>query len=719
MSLCEQPTVYCRKALLKLIFVGMAAIWFAACGNTDSMTETVECNIGETREVRCGTNDIGLREDVCVDYRWTHGKCVGDTECNPGTSRGERCGLNGRGQAMQRCSTDGYWVFEDETRLQGCEDDGVDDLLDCMCDDIDACTDGDTIDEIACGELSQGLKPGICEEGNWVGQEDAPCIGENRCDPDDVEEHSCGINDRGVQYRLCEDEIWAEQLTECEDPDVCEDDEVEERLCDYGNGDMLQERVCIDGQWGEFGECTDRGGCEGNGSQLVVCGEDNSGRKTRVCSQGQWSYDAPCEQAAQRLYSGPYAMFIGLDTPTEIRAFGHNDNYQLGIDSDPQSDVFWPTPSDALLPSTGQATHFDSSVTHSCAIVDDGDVYCWGDNAEGQLGISRGTSHSETPVAVPLNAPATTIATGEAFTCALTEAQDVFCWGANDRRQLGVESSGTHIPQKTFSNASFLSVGAAHACAVKDEDPTYEVYCWGDNTKSQAADSSAPIIETPTVFETLSQNPKEDDEPTGGNKKCDQTPEWNQVLGLTLAGNTSYVIRYVRWRYKVGAMCRKAWAAPFLAYDRTLLGVGENDKGQLGSGSNVLSTAKILDFAREEDSDGRALRNHYALHASASAVCTEDTSGDEKHIRCMGDNTHKQLSDGLSDRLNSLTSIHSAFDPGHRKIRHFALGVDSACALLEDTKRIRCRGSNAHGQRGDGSGPLGDSNLVRHIMDAD
>lgn len=719
MSWCEQQGKYCSKALFYFLILGGFVVFGGACNGASDSDETVECNIGEEREIRCGLNELGVRHQVCVDYQWVGDACDMDTECTLGTTRGVPCGLNGRGRADERCATEGYWVYQDEARLADCEEDAPDDILNCMCDEVDECEDGDTLDELACGEHYEGLKEGVCKEGSWVGVEDAPCIGENRCDEGDVEEESCGLNGRGVQYRLCENEVWADGLTECEDQDICVDHEIEDRLCDTSNGNMLQERSCIQGEWSDFGECTDHGGCQGSEPQLVVCGEDDSGRKMRVCSQQEWSYDAPCEQAAQRLYAGPYSMFVSLDSLTEVRAFGRNDTYQLGIDSYPESYVSWPQESAAVLPTSLYADHFDSATTHACSIADDGELYCWGDNGQGQLGASNASQFSSEPLHVPLDSRPTAVSVGEGFSCALTENKNVYCWGTNAQGQLGVTSPDTHEPQHAFSNAQFLSAGNAHVCAVQDKDPTYEVYCWGDNSKGQAGTSSASTIDAPTVHEELSQNPQIDNEPTGVENKCDHDPEWNHVLGLKLAGNTSYVIRYVRWRYKRGAFCRNAGQSPYLAYDRTLLGVGENDKGQLGQGASVLTTAKILDFERKEDGSGRALRQDYTLHASASALCIEDAASGQKEIRCIGDNTKKQLRDASAERFDHFVEINNTFDTGGRQIRQLGLGVDTVCVLLEKTKRIRCRGSNAFGQRGDGqeSGP-DEANIVRHIMDA-
>ena len=80
---------------------------------------------------------------------------------------------------------------------------------------------------------------------------------------------------------------------------------------------------------------------------------------------------------------------------------------------------------------------------HSCAIDSAGDVYCWGRGYEGQLGDGRDTSDgnccgSDRPVAVVgLEAPATEIASGGRHNCAILENKDILCWGDNEYGQLG------------------------------------------------------------------------------------------------------------------------------------------------------------------------------------------------------------------------------------------------------------------------------------------
>ena len=80
---------------------------------------------------------------------------------------------------------------------------------------------------------------------------------------------------------------------------------------------------------------------------------------------------------------------------------------------------------------------------HSCAIDSSGNVYCWGRGYEGQLGDGRDTSEgnccgTDRPVAVVgLEAPAIEIASGGRHNCAILENEEIVCWGDNEFGQLG------------------------------------------------------------------------------------------------------------------------------------------------------------------------------------------------------------------------------------------------------------------------------------------
>lgn len=135
---------------------------------------------------------------------------------------------------------------------------------------------------------------------------------------------------------------------------------------------------------------------------------------------------------------------------------------------------------------------------HSCALTDQGTVRCWGTNDSLQLGadVSKTTfNRVNEPVEVGGLSGVSAIAVGEAFSCALTTAGEVKCWGGNGRGQLGlgndiVDSTSLAnamkpAPVMGIAGAKAFAVGDAHACALTAAGG---VKCWGDAGSGQLGD---------------------------------------------------------------------------------------------------------------------------------------------------------------------------------------------------------------------------------------
>lgn len=150
-------------------------------------------------------------------------------------------------------------------------------------------------------------------------------------------------------------------------------------------------------------------------------------------------------------------------------------------------------------------TEISAGSTHSCAIAN-GEAYCWGNNTNGQLGDGSGITR-QSPVKVTQAAGllqgkvVTSISAGTNQTCAVAGGE-AYCWGANANNQLG---DGTVTPRtnpvKVTQAAGLLqgktvtaiSTSSVHTCAVASS----EAYCWGDNGNGRLGDSSTTLRTTP------------------------------------------------------------------------------------------------------------------------------------------------------------------------------------------------------------------------------
>jgi len=128
-------------------------------------------------------------------------------------------------------------------------------------------------------------------------------------------------------------------------------------------------------------------------------------------------------------------------------------------------------------------------VGHICALTVEGHVVCWGDNLNGQMGISPAEAAFLTgPIQVPnlVNVPVQQVGAGIGHTCALVDGE-VQCWGSTSKGQTGVElgepPNVTDVTDVTIVGedglgitARSLSVGAYHTCVIGEADT---LHCWG------------------------------------------------------------------------------------------------------------------------------------------------------------------------------------------------------------------------------------------------
>jgi alpha-tubulin suppressor-like RCC1 family protein len=176
-----------------------------------------------------------------------------------------------------------------------------------------------------------------------------------------------------------------------------------------------------------------------------------------------------------------------------LLCWGGNADGQVGDGT--TTDRFAPMPIPALA--GARAVAVSAGAFHTCALVGDARVLCWGSNASGQLGDGTTNDHT-TPVDVAWPSPpasVTAIAAGRFHTCAVTSGTrgtsggQVFCWGSNVAGQLG---DGTTTDRSApvavgVSDAVGIAAGNDHTCAVLD---TGSVRCWGSNDSGQLGDGT-------------------------------------------------------------------------------------------------------------------------------------------------------------------------------------------------------------------------------------
>lgn len=187
-----------------------------------------------------------------------------------------------------------------------------------------------------------------------------------------------------------------------------------------------------------------------------------------------------------------------------VYCWGDGQYGQLGYHNTLDVGGGGPVTSAGFVSLAGAAVRLAAGGDHTCAVMSTGNVICWGRNNHGQLGyghpLTQNAGDNEFPYEsgnVSINSPGQNftvkdLALGASHTCALLSNDSVKCWGYNAYGQLGYESSsvnnnGLLVP----SSVGFVEVGGPvqkviagenHTCALLK---TGGVRCWGRNDLGQ------------------------------------------------------------------------------------------------------------------------------------------------------------------------------------------------------------------------------------------
>lgn len=291
---------------------------------------------------------------------------------------------------------------------------------------------------------------------------------------------------------------------------------------------------------------------------------------------------------------------------------------------------------------------------HACALLDDGFIYCWGENSKGQLGNESITdSYSSTLVYKSgdlRGAEIVDISVGSNHSCALDVDGSVYCWGFNMFGQIGDGTLENRLtPKKIFDGeleeekVVKLSSGSNHVCVITDKDV---IYCWGQNEKGQLGNGTYENATVPTKID--------DSGVLAGKKIVDISSLSGHVCALDDLG---YIY---------------CW--------------GDNDSGQLGDGTQENSPVPI------------AVINENSLKfklftAGWGNTCAVDENND---LFCWG---------------KDMSLIPIKIDKGEAsdtQIIQIDAGQSYAC-FINNSGAVYCWGENSKGELGDGTGTYKDS----------
>lgn len=576
-----------------------------------------------------------------------------------------------------------------------------------------------------------------CQGGFWVNGE--PCASGSNCDGGSGTclpiVPACATASDG--YAFCD---AAGQINVCGADRVstspvacmgrCVDGQCAPATC--GDGATQANEACDDGNGDNADACT-------NACALARCG-DGFVQGIEACDDGNTSDNDGCTNACTTARCGDGVVQAGIETCDDanavtgdgcsplcrvevrgvacgyyhtcallgsgrVRCFGDNNNGDLGVGgSGRRGDE--PNEMGLQLPAvdlgTGRtARQIATGYGHSCALLDDFSVKCWGMNFYGQLGqgdaLGRGEAPGQLgdalpPIALGPNRRAERVFAAEVRSCVVLDDGSARCWGSNAAGRLGqghdenlgdgAGELGAALPPidlGTGRRIVQLSTGSFHACALLDDQT---LKCWGNNFTGQLGLGDR-------------DNRGDDVGEMGNALPPVDLGSGLQVAALAIGGSHSCAL------FDDGRI--KCWG-----YELALgLGDGNNrgdDPGEMGD---------ALPFV-DLGTNRRALQLFAGVDHNCAIL-------DDASLKCWGNNGYGQLGIG-DDELRG----DDPFEMGDalptvnlgtgRSARTLALGAEHTCAVLDDAS-LKCWGRNDMGQlgvgdtvfRGDAPAEMGDA----------
>ncbi len=330
---------------------------------------------------------------------------------------------------------------------------------------------------------------------------------------------------------------------------------------------------------------------------------------------------------------------------------------------------------------------------HTCALSDQGRVWCWGYNAYGQLGNGTNTD-SNVPVAVTGLTDAVALSGGVLHTCALRVTGTVVCWGRNDFGQLGNGNTNhSNVPTEVvnLSGATAIGSGGNHVCAIVTGGA---VNCWGYNAYGQLGNGSTTNSIVPVTVSSLTGATvvggglrHECAIVAGGAVKC-----WgHNAYGQLGNGNTNHSnvpVDALGLTGMSGLGLSDQFFSCAMSGGGTVSCWGDNGGGQLGNGTFVDSTVPVT---------VSNLQTASAIESGSFHACAVLADGT---MQCWGDGSQGQLGNG-TDGVGVASNVPVVV-PNITGAIEVGAGYFHTCAILR-SGGIRCWGDNARGELGNGT----------------
>ena len=363
-------------------------------------------------------------------------------------------------------------------------------------------------------------------------------------------------------------------------------------------------------------------------------------------------------QSVYRLYQPSTATTPGqplatTDTPATLDGIADPFRMRLGLTNE--------------MRSKPMVTSIDSGAYSSCATNSDDWAYCWGEGWAGQLG-NGDTVDSSMPVAIsqgaiPSGATIRQLSAGLRHVCVIASDNWVYCWGENNRGQLGdnsVDRRNTPVALNrgnipTGATIREITTGAEHTCAIASNN---RAYCWGNNDDGQVGDGTNTARTTPVV---VSQGAM----PSGALV--------NQI-----------------------SAAKSGWHTCATSINERAYCWGNNWHGSLGNNSTTNRNTPVA-VSQGAMPSGSVVRQIALGQEHTCAIASDQKA------YCWGHNNEGQVGDNSSKDRSTPVAVNQGAMPSGAMVNRIAPSQYAhTCAIANDNK-VYCWGRNSVGHLGDGT----------------
>jgi alpha-tubulin suppressor-like RCC1 family protein len=400
--------------------------------------------------------------------------------------------------------------------------------------------------------------------------------------------------------------------------------------------------------------------------------------------------------------NGSYDELGCLSTGGHTKCWGQNNHGDLGAGIAANQT---PRPVEVQSPNDHAWTHIVIGHRHSCGITDDRSVFCWGENADGEVTGVRGRGTQSAPCIPdePCDQPlpilaavpsADQVTDGWYYTC-VRDGSAITCFGNDDHNQLGADGDIVRpVNAPGGEHWTTLLGGDRGNCGITDAN---KLYCWGWFYNGQA-------LNTPTQLTDANLQPSMLDVKVGNNFTCGVRSDharicWGQNNNAELGNGTQTDIGTptpATLLPTIDAVAvRSDHACAIGDTDQHVACWGGANQSELGTTTNPMTTPNPV-----TDAGGQML-----------AGCTSVTTADGVSCAvcmgkalCWGGDYDGELGRGMVLGMQDPHAAPVAL-PQSLTFTEIASGTNHSCAVSMDG-RLFCWGFGQHGELGDGSHAL-------------